>query len=174
MGGHEAAGGDDMSTANESLEKRVQRLEDERAIQDVIYSYAWGTDQKRKGQWLDIWAEDAVLNFGPAPGTTLGTAMREPVVGRAALERFYDNRPGRDISPKHVTVNSLISVDGDGASAESYIVFFLEREGVPELVSTGRYIDKLKRCADGKWRIRERLAHMDTLKTEFFPGAAKA
>ena len=157
----------------ESLEKRVQRLEDERAIQQVLYSYCWGTDRKRKEMWLDIWADDAVLDFRPAPGAALGAQMTKPVVGRAALETFYDNRPGRDISPKHVTVNSLIDVDGDRASAESVIVFFLERDGVPELVSTGRYTDKLKRCADGKWRISERVAQMDTLKTEFFPGATK-
>jgi len=99
--------------------------------------------------------------------------MREPIKGRAALERFFDNRPGRDISPKHATVNSMIAVDGDRASAESYIVFFLEHDGVPELVSTGRYFDKFKRCPDGKWRIAERIAHMDTLKTEFFPGSSR-
>ncbi len=157
----------------EPIEKRVQRLEDERAIEQVLYSYCWGTDRKRKEMWLDVWAEDAVLETRPAPGASPGGQPTKPVVGRAALEKFYDNRPGRDISPKHVTVNSLIDVDGDQASAESVIVFFLEREGVPELVSTGRYMDKLKRCADGKWRIAERVAQMDTLKTELLSVAAK-
>jgi len=157
----------------ETLEVRVRRLEDQRAIQDVIYNFSWGTDRNRRETFLDVFTDDALLHFKPGPGVPQGSLPPEPIIGREQLIAFYERRQrGQDPWPKHVNVNAIIKVDGDEATAESAIIFFLERAGVAELVSTGRYLDKFRRCADGKWRIYERIGHVDTLKTSAFSIAA--
>ena len=159
----------------EPIEKRVQRLEDERAIQEVIFNFSWGTDRNRRELFLDVFTEDGVLHFKPGPGVPQGSLPADPIVGRDQLIDFYERRRrGQDPWPKHVNVNAIIRMDGDSAEAESVIVFFLERNAVAELVSTGRYLDKFRRCADGKWRIAERIGHVDTLKTSAFSIAAGA
>ena len=153
----------------ESLEERVQRLEDQRAIQEVIYSFSWGTDQNRREMFLDVFTEDGILHFKPSLGLQKNSLPSEPIIGRDQLIAFYERRQrGQDPWPKHVNVNAIIRVDGDEATAESVIIFFLERGAVPELVSTGRYLDKLRRCADGKWRIAHRIGDVDSLKTSAF------
>ena len=44
-----------------SLEERLQRLEDERAILDRLYAYCYSLDYGWRDEWLDCWTEDAVL-----------------------------------------------------------------------------------------------------------------
>ena len=41
-----------------SLEERVQRLEDERAILDRLYAYCTSLDYGHRDEWLDCWTED--------------------------------------------------------------------------------------------------------------------
>jgi ketosteroid isomerase-like protein len=157
----------------ESLEQRVGRLEDQRAIQEVIYNFSWGTDRNHRELFLDVFTEDGILHFKPGPGVPGGSLPSDPIIGHHQLAAFYDRRQrGQDPWPKHVNVNAVIKVEGDEATAESAIIFFLERGAVPELVSTGRYLDKFRRCADGKWRIAHRIGHVDSLKTTSFSIAA--
>jgi SnoaL-like domain len=107
------------------------------------------------------------MQTSTAPPTTkvAETRGRRRFEGRKQLSDFFaDSEKLVRFSPKHVTVNSIVRVSDDEATAESIIVLFIDAGGVPELVSTGRYMDKLRRCADGRWRFYERIGHQDTLK----------
>ncbi len=147
------------------LEERLQRVEDEHAIVQNIYTYCASLDQRRQAEWLDCFTEDAVLSFEPS-AKVAEVRGRVRLEGRQQLSDFFvaTEERARASSPKHVTVNSIVRVSGDEASAESTIVLFIDAGGVPELVSTGRYRDRLRRCADGRWRFCERIGYMDTLR----------
>jgi hypothetical protein len=55
----------------------------------------------------------------------------------------------------HVTTNSLIDVDGDGASATTDYLFVRPTPEGLGLIAAGRYIDQLVRD-DGRWRFHVR------------------
>jgi len=154
-----------MNDRAELVEKRLQRIEDERAILQNIYTYCVAFDQRRQEDWLDCFTKDAILAYEPS-ATVAETRGRIRLEGHKQISELFatSEQVVRLTSPKHVTVNAIVRVTGDEASAESIIVLFGDAGGIPELISTGRYLDKLRRCSDGRWRFCERIGHVDTLK----------
>jgi len=154
----------------DSIENRVRRLEDERAIQRVICNYCFAVDNKRQELWADVFTEDAVLMFKAEPGiipadSAIGKMIERPIIGRRQLAEWLARLPQFPGPPmKHAAVNTIITLRGDEATADSNLVHFMDREGTPVLLSTGRNGDKFRRCADGQWRIAERIAHMDSMR----------
>jgi hypothetical protein len=57
----------------------------------------------------------------------------------------------------------LIDIDGDVADVRSYLAVVRDDDGTPVLWVFGRYRDTLVRCADGKWRFRERVAEVESV-----------
>ena len=49
------------------------------------------------------------------------------------------------------------------ATARSYFVVLVEHEDRPTVRVFGRYDDRLRREADGRWRFAERLATIDSV-----------
>jgi ketosteroid isomerase-like protein len=156
----------------DSIENRVRCLEDERAIQKLIYTYCFAVDNKRQELWVDIFTEDAVLMFKPQPGilpadSAIGKAIARPIIGRKQLAEWFEKLPQSPDPPtKHVTVNTIITLHGDEATAYTNLIHFMDRGGSPVLLSTGRYNDTFRRCSDGQWRVAERIAHMDSMRQE--------
>ena len=139
-----------------SIEERLRRLEDERAITDRIHAFAQTIDNKEFDAWLDGFTEDGRWSWRES-------RTAEPVfeaVGRQQLSAWLDAHrerfpPGEE---HHVVTNArVISVDGDEARAESWYVV-VRSEGDPKLGvrSAGRYHDRLVRSSDGVWRIASR------------------
>jgi 3-phenylpropionate/cinnamic acid dioxygenase small subunit len=65
---------------------------------------------------------------------------------------LYDGRPGT----QHLTTNLVVEVDGDTASASSYITVLQAVPGLPfQPIFGGRYHDRFERV-DGRWRWLER------------------
>jgi hypothetical protein len=56
---------------------------------------------------------------------------------------------------KHITANSLVDVDGDGATARTDYLFVRPTAAGLIPVATGRYHDELVRDG-GRWRFRQR------------------
>jgi len=55
-------------------------------------------------------------------------------------------------------------VTGDSATVQSYFMRVEPRDGGPtQIVASGRYIDRLIRCDDGRWRFVERVAEIDDM-----------
>jgi hypothetical protein len=65
---------------------------------------------------------------------------------------------------KHIVVDPRIVVSGDEASVHSYFLRVEPcDEGATRIVASGRYVDHMVRCTDGRWRFRERIAEIDDM-----------
>ena len=62
---------------------------------------------------------------------------------------------------KHVVTQTRIQLDGESATATSYLIRVDEYAGRLQLYSMGRYIDTLVRSIDGRWRIAERIVDLE-------------
>jgi hypothetical protein len=73
----------------------------------------------------------------------------------AAWDALMDRRPpgGR----QQLTLDPLVALDGDRATALSYFVCIGNETGEAVLLYSGEYRDRLVREADGGWRLAERL-----------------
>ena len=58
----------------------------------------------------------------------------------------------------------MIEVDGDTATCVSYLAVVMEHDDEPILRVFGRYRDRLVRCPDGRWRFRERIAEVESMR----------
>jgi 3-phenylpropionate/cinnamic acid dioxygenase small subunit len=148
---------------------RLQLLEDERAIVATLYRYGHSLDYGMESDWLDCFTDDAIFHFLPATqaiATAFGETSRLPSrrEGKVALADFvkrHSRAPGR--LHKHLLMNPMITVRGDDAEARSY---FMRIDASPTdtgayITTFGRYLDSLVRGADGRWRIRRRMAEGD-------------
>jgi hypothetical protein len=72
---------------------------------------------------------------------------------------------------KHTLLSPRITVDGDEATAFSYYSTLNDNEDFgPRMISMGTYTDRLVRCPDGRWRIKERVT---VRQSQDVPGSAK-
>ena len=127
---------------------RLQRVEDALAIMRTLSDYGHGADYGTAERRNDCFA----------PGRT-GIARFKGVADEAKMAagkaRPWAPPPVPDV--KHMVSNPVVtSVNGNDATVESYWVYILEGEGNPHIQSFGRYRDKMKKGADGKWRILHR------------------
>jgi ketosteroid isomerase-like protein len=130
-----------------SLEERLIRLEDERAILRTLYSYGHGIDYDLEDEFLDCWTQDAVLHWPD----------RTPIAGHQALaEAFRAHTHAPRAFHKHVIVEPRIEIDGDRATVDCYFARLDDYADGPAIRSFGRYRDVLVRCTDGRWRFTER------------------
>lgn len=142
------------NTAPSALAERVQRLEDERDVRDVLVRYGESLDAKDHSRYASLFASDgtATTGFGSATGPTnietlLEENLGEPPPGYVNKDRF------------HLMTTMVVEVDGDAADARSrYTVFEASRSGRPSPVHSGRYVDRLVR-EDGAWKIRARTSY---------------
>jgi hypothetical protein len=142
-----------LSAELDALARRVQALEDERAILHTLYTYGHGIDYAYEHEWVDCWTEDAELTW---PG-------REPLHGRAEICVAYRAQLETTTQrQKHVLVEPRIELDGNTATVDSYFARLIETPEGPVLASFGRYRDVLVRCPDGRWRFRRRIAESES------------
>ena len=142
------------------LENRMRRLEDEHQILGTLNDYCISIDQDRPDAWLDCFTDDAVLIYEGARPRKL--------TRRSQLNEFIRNIPAvqRQSMPKHFSADAIINIITENeATVESVVALIIDVNGAPELLSTGRYLDKLRRSSDGRWRFCERLGYIDTFKS---------
>jgi len=137
-----------------SLEQRIARIEDERAIQQTMYRYGYAIDYGSEDEWLSCWAEDAALYWSESP-----FRGHEQLL---AAFRAHTHAP--DVFHKHFVVNAQIDVAGDSASARSMFARLDSYPDGPQILAFGRYVDKFVRGADGGWRFSERTAEVESMR----------
>ena len=137
----------------ERLENRLAELEDERGILDTLSAYAHSLDYGDREQWMDCWTADAELKW---PHWTF-TGPDE--IGRA----FDEHSHAPQAFHKHVMIEPMIHIDGDHATASSYFARLNDSPSGPIVRSFGRYLDELRRCPDGRWRLARRVAERESL-----------
>jgi SnoaL-like domain len=143
-----------------TVDERLARLEDERAVLDTLYRYGHAIDAGRHDDWVDCFTEDGVWDVRPGPAT--GDGVRRLFLrGRDELAAFiptHTHAPGA--WHQHLLAEPQLALRGDRCDAESY---FARIDGHPAgcyVRAFGRYVDTLVRCPDGRWRIAERIAEI--------------
>jgi hypothetical protein len=130
-----------------SIEARVQRLEDERAILEMLYLYGHTIDYILEQDFLDCWIEDGELVWPADP----------PFVGHEAIAGAFRRTTGMGLRHKHFVAAPLIRLDGDRAEVDSYFSRLLLTDDGSKVASFGRYRDVLVRCDDRRWRFAKRV-----------------
>lgn len=143
------------------LEERLAALEAERAILRTLYAYGHSIDAGDEARWVDCFTADGVF-------AAWVTSPDDPwfrVAGRAELEAFIaeHTRPP-DPAHKHLVIEPLIDVDGSNAICISYFAVLMHHDDAPLLRVFGRYHDQLAAEEDGRWRFRERVAEIQSMR----------
>src|SRR5690242_8064076 len=124
-----------------TLEKRVQQLQDEKAIREVIIRYGEYLDAKDYAGYASLFASDGVWTggFGSATGPAAIQAMLEKNLGKP--EPGYLNK-----TSFHLMTTEVIAVTGDTATARSRYTFFTaSADNKPTPALAGRYVDEFVR-----------------------------
>ncbi|HLW95207.1 MAG TPA: nuclear transport factor 2 family protein [Solirubrobacteraceae bacterium] len=142
----------------ETLEARLERLEDLEAIRALLADYRRYLDGKDFRAYASLFAREGEFIAGE------GDAIRAS--GPEAIFALVDGMRGTLLTDQggddvHVAVNEVIELAGDRATANSTWVYLIRGEGdVPEVSKIGHYEDELIR-EDGRWKFLRRRAPMD-------------
>lgn len=152
-----------MNARLAELEARIGRLEDEKAITELLARYGYYADACLDDEYFALFTSDCVMDVSsgkwPEPYETIRweglEAMREFLQVRTA--EHDDGFAGRSM---HAHGNNLaINVDGDTAVANSYSLI-LHQDG-PTLKLLGASVNEWQLArVNGEWRIKERKRRM--------------
>ena len=154
--------GSASAPANDALTERLDRLEAERAIVATLSAYGHALDYGDRDQFLGCFTKDAAYVVAMRIDTENGFEFH----GHDELTGYFDNHTHAPAAwHKHITTNSIVTVDGDQATANSYFVRVdaSAEAGAAFIVASGRYLDELVRDATGNWRIRSRRCEVENL-----------
>ncbi len=128
-------------------------LEEKDAIRDLLARYCFHFDAGELEQWIELFTPDGVFDLGP----------RGRISGHDGLREFLQVLPLVDGLPmtRHYVTNSIIDIDGDRATARSYVMVLGPGERVAIGVA-GRYEDEIVKLA-GQWRFKQRKVHFDLM-----------
>lgn len=122
-------------------------LADRLEIIELTHRYCWALDSKQFDLLDTVFLADATAELRSAP-----------LEGRDAIRDRIRSALSTLDATQHTVSNHLVTIDGDTASARTYLHSQHVRHGTPggELyVIAGRYEDELVRTPEG-WRIRFR------------------
>jgi hypothetical protein len=138
---------------------------DERAILRVLYTYCHAIDYGEEATWLGLFTPDGVFHVELPRGLP-------PIhcAGQKELAAFIGAHPRAPAAlHKHLLLNPLVERHDNEARVASYFQLLLDIDGTPEIYCFGRYLDRLVRSANGQWRFRERVAQVQSMRTDDFP-----
>jgi ketosteroid isomerase-like protein len=132
-----------LPTKGAQWHNQTMASDDYEAIRSLLNRYYHYVDTADTEAWLSLYTDDGSLDIGVG---------EPPIRGKDALRAFGSTRrPGVGI---HVSVNPIITIDGDVATIESYVIV-IGRADDPRIVLAGRYEDRLRRV-EGAWRFVSR------------------
>lgn len=124
------------------MDLSAAQLADRQAIVEVIDRYATSLDAKDYARFRTCFSDDAIVHYSEALTPDEAAAYAEGV-----LSRFT--------ATQHLLGNYEIALDGDRASARTYVqASHVSAEGLIWVMG-GTYIDRFERRA-GEWKIVER------------------
>jgi uncharacterized protein (TIGR02246 family) len=144
-----------MTENGETLEARVQRLEDLEAIGRLFRDYRRFLDGKDFSSYSQLFATNG--RFGGVHGAAKGAeAIRALVEGMVGTD--LRESKGDDL---HLVTNDVIELNGDHATAEVTWAYIVRGDdGRPVLHKVGHYNDTLVR-EDGRWKFEHRIGTTD-------------
>ncbi|MFD5387377.1 nuclear transport factor 2 family protein [Streptomyces sp. NPDC127074] len=133
----------------DSLARRLQALEDKEALRALMIRGWRALDRKDWQTWIECWAEDAVLEFGPW----------EKIHGKEAVRAKVEEVESPYASMQHHILNMHVDVAGDRATGIGYMWFVAVTEpGSTSPYSMGGPYDwEFRRGPDGWLLVRQRL-----------------
>lgn len=141
------------------LEERLQEIEDEREIRELMVKYGQYLDSLDFARYARLFARN-----GEWSGTLSGpTPFKGPAEIQAAMEKAFADRV---YDPDHVTnvhlvTNILIEIDGDRATGYSrWTVMSRNDDDEPYARLTGHYDDVFIR-ENGRWKFLKRVAQRE-------------
>ena len=139
-----------------SLEARVQKVEDENAIRELLIEYGRRLDAHDLEGYSQLFARDGewIGGFGSAKGPAGILALMQKSMGTAAGDP-------KNVRGFHLLTAAIVTTDGDHATAVSKLVFFAksaDNKPVPAL--GGHYDDTLVR-ENGHWKFQRRVVMLD-------------
>jgi hypothetical protein len=140
---------DDLAARIAELEARLQLVEDDRAIRQLLARYGFNADMGRSEAYVSLYTDDGAIDVS-------STTRWE---GRDELMDFITNPDGHAGMVgrcMHAQGNNLVTyIDGDSAVAEAYsIVLMREDDGLHVFTCNANRWTLQK--VDGAWKIRER------------------
>ena len=154
-------------TTPRQLEARIERLEAEREIVRTLHRYAHAIDYGDEEAWVDCFTEEGIFDIRSRHAHQLKRVIK----GRNELRAFIAGHTrAPELWHKHLLVEPLVDLTGsDSATSRSYLAVVMEHDDVPVLRVFGRYLDQLERGADGRWRFRERIAEIESMRADLPP-----
>jgi 3-phenylpropionate/cinnamic acid dioxygenase small subunit len=132
---------------------RLQRLEDEAAIRDVLAEQGRHSDARRLEEWVGQFVEDCTFEVTGRRReegiAAVRTSARQRMEGQAATGQT-----------RHVITGTVVRVDGDSAHARSCFTVVTWGPAGPAVTSTGVYDDGFVRTPGG-WKFQSRRATVD-------------
>src|SRR5438270_11482453 len=145
-----------------ALAARLQVLEDERAILQTLHQYGHAMDYGPDADCVDCFTPDGVWDVRmrrSGAGFQLGghVEIEASLAGQTQVR-------APALFAKHIVVDPRITIAGDEATVQSYFIRIEPKDDGPtQIVASGRYLDRLVRGADGRWRFTERIAEIDDM-----------
>ena len=137
-------------------DRTVERWVDKLEIRELIERSVRHVDDQDAAAFADLFEDDGVLQLA---GTVFaGQDALRAMFGRAS-RRAWTEPGGLLLQPgsMHLTGNPVIELDGDEATAETDMVTLVRgADGRSKITLLARYRDRLRRGADGRWRLRSR------------------
>lgn len=134
-----------------ALEKRVDQLESEKQIREVIIKYGEYLDARDYADYAALFAKDGTWTGGFGSFT-----------GPAAIQKMLEDNMGKPppgyVNKDNFHLDTTVTVDvhGDTATAESRYLFFIRTpDNRPQPMLAGRYHDEFVR-ENGQWKIKSR------------------
>jgi hypothetical protein len=140
-------------SADAALAQRVQELEDEKAIREVLVQYGEFLDARDYAAYSRLFARGVWTGgFGSFTGPAAIEAMLVQNLG--APEPGFLNK-----TSFHLITTPVVEVEGDTATARSRYLFFTASDDErPNPLLAGRYEDAFVRENEA-WKIRRRITH---------------
>ena len=134
----------------------MQKVADELAIRGLITRLSALSDNGDLDEYQSLYTEDAVWAMAPVAGQP----DTPPTVGAAAIraagqDRRNQGAAGPGSHKAHVTTVNAVAVNGDRATAQSYMTFYINTNTKPEPAAFMVYEDAFVRTPQG-WKLSYR------------------
>lgn len=133
-----------------SIEDRIQRMEDREAICEAIYHYAQSTDKCDPDGQASCFSDSGVLKWGDN--------FKEWYVGREKIREHLHGLMGAALTSSHYITNVQIHFENaDSALVHAYFYAWQHFKDYPkksECHTLGRYEIQAVRETDGEWRFQ--------------------
>lgn len=142
-----------MSTERSQRHTRTTDFEE---VLGILSASAQTIDDGDVEAWLDCYTDTGTFAYRPAEGAPEAFRLE----GRDDRRQWFAQHRARLAvgSQVHVVANPRVMLDGDTAKGESTYFTLLARGDAIVVASSGRWLDRLVRDRDGRWRIEERTA----------------